>query len=127
MHDLPHPSGHEHGHYVFRTYLVGQRNGCRQNVSEGAEPSDGRAAFSITTGKGIGSTRTASRLRLTTRIVSAKRFTLRTFILKKECSAMIVTLHRTITAMEKFTASRAPPSKSIAWIATARFEGKPPS
>ena len=26
VHDLPHPSGHEHGHHLFRPHLVGQRN-----------------------------------------------------------------------------------------------------
>ncbi len=36
MHDLPHPSRHEHGHHLFRPHLVGQRNRWRQDVPEGA-------------------------------------------------------------------------------------------
>jgi len=142
MPDLPYPSRHEHGHDLFRAYLVGQRNRWRQDVSEGTAPPDGggsvprhsnanpegasvrglwndekflenvgspefnkqlkttqfadfhgtagcSAPSSITTAKGIGSTKMASESHLTIPTALGKPCIWRTFIWKKECSAMI--------------------------------------
>ncbi len=68
-----------------------------------------------------GSIRTASRLPSTIPTVSAKPCTSPTSISKKGCNATTAISRRTITATEKFTASPAPPLKSTASIATARF------
>src|ERR1700675_3515562 len=63
---------------------------------------------STTIERGTGWTRTASKSRLMIPSASAKRFILRTFILKRACSATIATSRRTITVTEKSTGSRGP-------------------
>src|ERR1043166_6052721 len=68
---------------------------------------DGSIAVSThTTAKAIGWTKTASKSLSTILTVSTKRFTLQTFISRRECSVPIAILARTIMATEKFMVSR---------------------